>query len=456
MHRDDPLRPPERVVDVLRSERRRELRHRLAHRAEVVDRGHRGPVDREPAAVEVHPAVGHVTAHPEHRKRARREGVAPEHLREVARDVGLAAQAQPVGEHREGDLRRTGEDRPQLRRLDEPVEEARVPGLLDVVAAPGAAVAVDAVADADRTRDHRPAAARDATGLGHLVDLLLRAHEESEEVAVAGEPRAERGREPGQGGAVLQQQVGGAEGARAEHDPRGPHRAVDGRPPTGAMPAVPHLPSAVDGAEALHLVQCPHIGAVVGRGRDVGVVERVLRTRVAADVALARERARVPHAPVDVAVRLGLDRQELPDLAVPVGERHGERRMEHLVPGVVRGVLEGGGLGRVTVRVLRGVEEALDAVVVRVEVRSPDRPVLVAATRDRGVVHEPLGVLAQEHVRVDQRTAAEPGGRRAPRGRGSSTSRGVRRGRRRATRSPRRTRPACGRRSPAGRGDRAP
>ena len=49
----------------------------------------------------------------------------------------------------------------------------------------------------------------------------------------------------------------------------------------------------------------------------------------------------------------------------------------------------------------------LDRVVVRVEVGAGHRPGFVAAVRQRIVLDEPVLVLAQQDVRVDQRAAAE-------------------------------------------------
>ena len=72
-----------------------------------------------------------------------------------------------------------------------------------------------------------------------------------------------------------------------------------------------------------------------------------------------------------------------------------------------------GGLGGRRIRVRRRAEHLLDPVVVRIEVGPAQRPALVAAARDRRLVHEPLLVLAEQDVRVDQRPAAETAGHHA-------------------------------------------
>ena len=161
-----------------------------------------------------------------------------------------------------------------------------------------------------------------------------------------------------------------------------------------------------------HVAQRADLSALVLGVGEVVVVERVLGAEVAADVALAAQLAGDALAAVQVRDLLDdrLARHRRPAL---VGERDGQRRQEPVEAVLLGGVLEGVGLRRPRVRlVLERValepDHRLDAVVVRVEVLARDRPVLVAAVVDV-LLHEPLLVLAQEDVGVDQRAAAEAG-----------------------------------------------
>ena len=161
-----------------------------------------------------------------------------------------------------------------------------------------------------------------------------------------------------------------------------------------------------------HVAQRADLSTVVLGVGEVVVVERVLGAEVAADVALAAELARHAVAVVQVA-QLLLDLLARPWRLALVGEGDRQRRQEPLEAVRLGGVLECVGLRRARVRlVLERIalepDHLLDAVVVRVEVRARDRPVLVAAVVDV-LLHEPLLVLAQEDVGVDERAAAEPG-----------------------------------------------
>ena len=84
-----------------------------------------------------------------------------------------------------------------------------------------------------------------------------------------------------------------------------------GRPSSaGSWIDVAHLvAAAAQRREAAHLAAGPQVRAVVRRGREVGVVEGVLRPVVAADVALAAQPAGRARPAVQVAVGRRRDRR---------------------------------------------------------------------------------------------------------------------------------------------------
>ena len=183
----------------------------------------------------------------------------------------------------------------------------------------------------------------------------------------------------------------------------------------GVVAHVPHGVAAPGSwREAAHLAQGADLGPLMHRFREVVVVERVLGAVVAADVALAAETTGGPRHAMQVGStrRVGDD---LADRRRPPRSRegHGQRRQEGL-PAQARGrVHEGHRAGRAGVRlVVEGEplrrQHPLGAVVVGVQVLARDRPVLGAPRRSL-LVDEPLGVLAQHHIGVDERSTAEPG-----------------------------------------------
>lgn len=159
------------------------------------------------------------------------------------------------------------------------------------------------------------------------------------------------------------------------------------------------------------------IRAGVPGGRDVRVVQRVLGAVVAAEIALAGELAGQPRAAVDVRPVL-LDRLTDQRRVAGVGERHREVDQAPVQAEPLRRVAKRQRLERLVVgvlveRVLLDVHHPLDTVVVRIQIGARDRPVLVAAlprAPARLLAHEPVLVLAQQDVRVDERAAAEAAG----------------------------------------------
>src|SRR5215211_1265091 len=97
-----------------------------------------------------------------------------------------------------------------------------------------------------------------------------------------------------------------------------------------------------------------------------------------------------------------------------VSEGNCEIWQERLQSATLRRQPESPGLGCLVVwRLVEGVllwaQHPFDGVVVGVEIVAGHGPVLVAAVRDV-FLDEPLFVLADQHVRVDERAAAEPAG----------------------------------------------
>ena len=313
MDGDHSLGPPQRVVHVPGVHGRGDPFHHRPHRREVGERRARGPVDLQPTLVQVHPTVGDVAAHPEHGHRARRQGDLPDRRREVAGDIRPATGHQSAGQQSDRRLGRARDDRTYLRDLEQPVQEAGIAGILDVEAAPGRAGAVAHVADPDRAGDHRAPTRREVPESGGRVDALLRVQQEADQVAVAAEPRPSGWAEPRERRLALQHQVSRAEGAGGQHQPAGPdhpvlHRSRAAGRPVGVdagrwvVHAIAHLPQRPVAVEALDLVQRADIGAGVRGRREVGVVQGVLGTNVAADVAASAQVAGEAARPVDVAV----------------------------------------------------------------------------------------------------------------------------------------------------------
>ena len=413
VHRDHPSRPPEGVVVVGPAQLGGDGPHRPVHAAEVLRRRFRRPVHGEPSArVEAQDPVRHVTTHAEQREGAAGQRAVTEHRREVGPQRRVATVQHVVDHPVESEGRCSRERAHPLRRLRQPGPECRVAGILDVVPAPVRTVLVDLVGDADRARDHRA-----EVGVQVAATALAgRTEHEPEEVAVSREATAQRSAETRQGRSVAQQEQRGAEGARGEDEPVAPHGVrgeVDGRlaVATGVDDVDDLVAAALERAEPPHLVAGPDVGTVVLRSRQVGVVEGVLRAVVAPQVALAAQPAGDPGQPVDVAVVGGLDlAQSDRRLALPPREadRQGRERQRH--PGALGGLTHRSRLGSVEVGVGGGADHLLDGVVVRLEVGAGHRPVLVSPSWNRLLVHEPLLVLAQQHVGVDERTPTQAAG----------------------------------------------
>ena len=300
--------------------------------------------------------------------------------------------------------------------MQDPGQLLRIAGVLEVEAAPLAAV--ERVGHARGARDDRAVAGIHDPRRGLAVDHLAGVDREREQVAVAAEARAQAAAQPREGAAVAQQQVGGAQRAGAEHEVVAGDRVqrrraavVLGRRDVVERGVVDGVAAALARLEAAHVAQRAQLGAVVGGVREVVVVERVLGAVVAAHVALAAQLARRAGAPVEVLELLD-DRLAGHRRAPLVGEGDRELGQEPLQAVGLGGGLEGDRLRRLGVRlVVEGIalqaDHRLDAVVVGVEIGARDRPVLVAAVA-QVLLHEPLLVLADEDVGVDERAAAEP------------------------------------------------
>jgi hypothetical protein len=123
--------------------------------------------------------------------------------------------------------------------------------------------------------------------------------------------------------AVLQQEVGAAEGPGGEHESvarDGPYGQLFDpllalhRP--GVVDVADRIPALRTRSEGLHLAAREDRGALAQRRvGEIVEVERVLRAVVAADVALAAEAAGRPHAPMDV---LGLVEDRLCESRCPL------------------------------------------------------------------------------------------------------------------------------------------
>ena len=202
---------------------------------------------------------------------------------------------------------------------------------------------------------------------------------------------------------LARERATGRRASSAASRPRSP-----GRGPRSA-PRYPPPPSR--GSNATHLAQRPQLRPGPPRLCQVGVVERVLGAVVAPDVALAAQPAGVAGAAVQVRLARRSARPApaaAPSLANVTASGGSDQstpsrlraRRERPAswPCGRRGSARAGSAAR---------RSAARPVVVRLQVGARDRPVLVAAAV-AVLSHEPPLVLAQEHVGVDQRAAAEP------------------------------------------------
>ena len=374
---DDPAQEPDRVVGEAAAQGVGEVARRGPQAREVLGRALAVPVEVEPAVAQEDPPVGDVAPHPQQRQPARRQLARGQQVGDVAADIGVGRALQPVLDQ-EDPGRAPGPQRlGGGQHVQDPGELLGVAGVLQVEAAPLAAV--ERVAHARRARDDRPIAGVDDPRRRLAVDHLAAVEHEREQVAVAAEARPEATAQAREGAAVAQQEVRGAERAGAEHQVVAGDRAQRRRAPVvlggidvlerGVMHGVA---ATLAWLEAAHVAQRAQFGAVVGGVREVVVVERVLGAVVAAHVALAAQLARRAAAAVEVLELLD-DRLARHRRAPVVGEGDRELGQEPLEAVGLGCGLEGDGLGRVGVRlVVEGValqpDHRLDAVVVGVEV----------------------------------------------------------------------------------------
>ena len=207
--------------------------------------------------------------------------------------------------------------------------------------------------------------------------------DQAQEVPVAGEVVTELIGKAREAAPVLQQEVRGAEGpGRKDESIRG-HLdqrqavGVGGRAPVlvpmdhvvdGVATTGPRLERANLTAVAEVRPQPPGLGQVV-------VVERVLRSRVTADVALAAQPAGVPGPTVQVVGGLSMDaadrfaRSRMVDRVTKGHRQQGEAPVQSqlLGRGLVLAGLRRGAVGRAIEGEALGSQHGLDAVVVRVE-----------------------------------------------------------------------------------------
>ena len=292
-----------------------------------------------------------------------------------------------------------------LRAVPEPLGELRPAALLD----PHLPAVRVGLARAGAQGDHRSAARVEAAPVSGGV-LAVAGHRQ--EVAVARVVAPQRRAQAGQRAAAGQQQAVGAERPGGHHDDLPGHRAVDlvrrieqvlAVVAAGAhVLQVADLVAALGGAHGHRLAAGADLGSLALGRAQVVVVERVLGALVAAHVAFADEAA--GEAALVVQVAVGRERQARLGSPRLVGEGDGQRRVLHLQAGRLgrfgeRERLGRGGVGLLIGRIGRGREHGLDAVVVRLQGFPVERPLAEAVLR-----------LAQDHVRVDERAAAQPGG----------------------------------------------
>ena len=378
--------------------------------------------------IQAYAPAGPVDPHREHRQHRLRCAQVAERVRELAAHPpwrGPAAQSpreprshRPPCEAREPSTRR--------RQLPAPLGEDRTACVLEPQR-------LLALAAARVGGDRRPAARREHPALSAGQLALAR---EQQRVAVAREPAAEPFAQPGQPRPAAQQQPRRAERAPGEQDHARSHASPRHPLRVQQRPVEPGLLLVVGPRQhplpRLEVLEVADLVAALPRRRDRDrlaaradraavlqrelaqevEVERVLGALVAADVALARERARAAHPPVQVLALdpcAGLD-------AAGAGERDRDVRQVRLAdPGPAHCLAElarlrhcrpSGRRGVVLVGQRRRREPGGDFAVALLELLEADRPVALLAM---GIaVAERVARLLEHHVRVDQRAAAEP------------------------------------------------
>ena len=252
---------------------------------------------------------------------------------------------------------------------------------------------------------------------------VRRVEQEGQQVAVAGEPGAQRAAHAREDRAVAQQQVRRAEGAGAEHQlvagdpvqrlgagagrPALVGRVVDRRSAPRSRRRAAARSRAPRSASAGPRRGAPRPTGRCGRGCSSPRRCSRCRTRRTAGRSMRGRPCTFPYAGVGIGAP-GTGGSWGRPAKVTASGGSCQSRPSRAALSRMRGVLAVAGYGY-------GVapEHLLDPVVVRVEVGAAQRPALVAAARHRRLLHEPLLVLAQQDVRVDQRAAAETAGHHA-------------------------------------------
>ena len=233
-----------------------------------------------------------------------------------------------------------------------------------------------------------------------------------EHVAVAGEAPPELFAQPGQGGAAAQEQTRRSQAPGRQHHDLPPDRPVQltrgveqmlgvAIPGADVLEVANGVPARAVGRDADRLAARADLRALAHGRAEVVEVERVLGPLVAPHVALTAQAAGATLSPVEVVV--GRKRHVRNGRPVAGGESDRQRRALDLQPRRGGGPSELHRLGR------GGV--GLD---VREGLRAQYLLRVVVMGGERGVVERPaverVGRLAQEHVGVDERAAAQAAG----------------------------------------------
>src|SRR5215211_2819492 len=259
------------------------------------------PIAFETTVLEKQPCVRDVPPHGEYGHGALRGIGRADQIRYLCAEVCIVAQPQTVLDDDLEEMKGAAKEAREARYFCQPAHEVRVAAILDVEAAALWALLVQRVAETDRTGDDRPEAWVEAARHVLTVLFFYALDDEGQQVAVDAVARTKSLAQTRQSRAVFHQEEGGAERPCGQDQTlaRDPSLFQGGRVRLLALAlevvldVVDGVSSPIEGLESLYLAERSDVcrARLMNRRRDVGVIERILASEIAANVTLAAEAA---------------------------------------------------------------------------------------------------------------------------------------------------------------------